>query len=287
MLTTDVPALLDEVKRLRAEIDRLNGFATIRLAVAHAARLDALRRHLPHLGAQMDSLGLWEAALVNVARQLASVPEMSDEIARLRAANVDAEVERRRAETWKNEDRKARTLLASLLDLPMPPGAEPPGWTTVLDTVSATVFQLGEARKEIERLTPKWQEGEPPAGQVVWREDGASKPHVVVTLTDEERAEYEGTGVCYWDEEDGAKDWGTARWSPIPTPKRKEGKQPADLAPGWTEEPIGFGCVGLRNGDILIHPFEDGVHVQTGEPPMVLVRRLALHLSPIPKPTEG
>lgn len=59
----------------------------------------------------------------------------------------------KRTDILKNEDRKARAHLASLLDLPMPPGAEPPGWTTILDTVSSAAFQLGEARKEIDRLT--------------------------------------------------------------------------------------------------------------------------------------
>ena len=86
------------------------------------------------------------------------------------------------------------------------------------DLSRAYVRDVGDLLDEVERLTPKWRDGKPPAGQVVWRDDGASEPHVVVTLTAEKRAEYEGDDVCYWDEEDGATDWGTARWCPIPKP---------------------------------------------------------------------
>lgn len=69
-----------ECERMQAEIGRLTA-----LAAAHTDRLDALRQHLPDLGAQLDSLGPWNAALINVARELAAVPEMSNEIVKLRA----------------------------------------------------------------------------------------------------------------------------------------------------------------------------------------------------------
>lgn len=111
----------------------------------------------------------------------------------------------------RNEDRKARTHLAAVLDLPMPPGAEPPGWTHILDCVSATVFQLGEARKEIEALTPRWQEGLPPTRAWVWREQPDRPPRVVYTVP------VDGGGVEFWTS-DSTADWGTARWALPPAP---------------------------------------------------------------------
>ena len=74
-------------------------------------------------------------------------------------------------------------------------------------------------RAELTRLTPTWRDGEPPQnGAYVWREhpQGAT---IVEVLSTEDRADYDGDDVRYWDSVDGPVSWGTARWCPIGVPK--------------------------------------------------------------------
>lgn len=69
------------------------------------------------------------------------------------------------------------------------------------------------AQAEIDRLTPKWQEGEPPANSWVWRESQTMlDPEPVQT-----RYAYDGP-ASYYDAEGTPEPWGTARWAPIPRP---------------------------------------------------------------------
>lgn len=75
------------------------------------------------------------------------------------------------------------------------------------------MYEEGQRRlNEVERLTPKWQEGEPPDGPV-WRE-GVAYP---VRVKRSERY-----GLMYWD--DGFRSWKAdygepqPRWAPIPKP---------------------------------------------------------------------
>ena len=81
------------------------------------------------------------------------------------------------------------------------------------------MIERDEARAELTRLTPTWRDGEPPQnGAYVWREhpQGAT---IVEVLSAEDRADYDGEGVCFWDAVDGAVPWGSARWCPIEVPK--------------------------------------------------------------------
>lgn len=70
--------------------------------------------------------------------------------------------------------------------------------------------ECGALHAEIERLTPRWQQGEPPASCAeVWREGTANLVYV---------GRFDGV-LCYWQSGDPPSPWGgTARWSPIVRP---------------------------------------------------------------------
>ncbi len=88
------------------------------------------------------------------------------------------------------------------------------------DISRAYARDVGDLLGELTRLTPTWHDGEPPQnGAYVWREhpQGAT---IVEVLSAEDRADYDGTDVRYWDDVDGPVPWGTdTRWCPIGVPK--------------------------------------------------------------------
>ncbi len=69
------------------------------------------------------------------------------------------------------------------------------------------MYERDRLRAEVERLTPKWQEGEPPFGQVLRDEDGEA---MAVDVTTE--GTYYRFGILY------DEPWGEARWAHIPKP---------------------------------------------------------------------
>jgi hypothetical protein len=88
------------------------------------------------------------------------------------------------------------------------------------DISRAYARDVGDLLDDLARLTPTWHAGEPPQnGAYVWREhpQGAT---IVEVLSAEDRADYDGEGVCFWDAVDGPVPWGTdTRWCPIEVPK--------------------------------------------------------------------
>lgn len=87
----------------------------------------------------------------------------------------------------------------------------------VMVEMSATKARL---RFKIAEMTPRWREGEPPAGSWVWREN---EPFPVYTLTEADHHDFANpdnpdNARLYWIG-DGAYPWGTARWCPIPKPE--------------------------------------------------------------------
>lgn len=75
------------------------------------------------------------------------------------------------------------------------------------------MYERDRMQAEIERLTPRWQEGEPPRPKDsfcdVWRE-GVTHPVCVGWFGD--------VGCCYWYPGYPPSPWGTARWAPIVKP---------------------------------------------------------------------
>lgn len=82
-----------------------------------------------------------------------------------------------------------------------------------------TRSELAELFAEIDRLTPRWQEGVPPAemdGVLVWRE-GEDWP-VQIGIADKDSI-YNPGSVWYYTNPDAEEEpWGTARWCPIGRP---------------------------------------------------------------------
>lgn len=83
--------------------------------------------------------------------------------------------------------------------------------------------QIDTLRAEINRLTPKWQDGEPPKTEpgkpvYVWRE-GCNEPVSVMYSNGDC---YQSHGVYWLSPENYTvgryEPWGTARWAPIPRP---------------------------------------------------------------------
>ena len=81
--------------------------------------------------------------------------------------------------------------------------------------IRAAADRIDALDAQLTALTPRWHDGDPPADTLVFRDDDLDP---VWTLTDDERANYEGTEALYWHHMDGAVPWGTARWCPVVRP---------------------------------------------------------------------
>lgn len=87
---------------------------------------------------------------------------------------------------------------------PAPPITEP----VVAEALAQVGAEMDRLAKEVERLTPKWRDGEPPEGVFVWR---AGRVSPVET----ERIQ----GVMHFiGLRDEAIPWGSARWAPTARP---------------------------------------------------------------------
>ena len=80
-----------------------------------------------------------------------------------------------------------------------------PGGILANEAETERAVELSALRAEIERLTPRWQEGQPPEGAVL-RE---GEPHPV---------HVEGHGRWFRFHDLNGRPWGTARWATIPRP---------------------------------------------------------------------
>ncbi len=80
--------------------------------------------------------------------------------------------------------------------------------------VARLALERDDLRQRLMEAAPKWQEGEPPEGVFVWREENglAGIAHIVIKRN----------GVCGFQwlsgHPRGWHPWGTARWAPIARP---------------------------------------------------------------------